>query len=89
MPEELRVDRPLGDRSTVHSDIGAVLADAILVDDLREVLLPHSTLPDNEYGHIRRGDLDRYTDSMVEEGTRAYDPKAMLDRLNIYAHLSV
>lgn len=66
-----------------------MLADAVLMNDLRKVLLPYSTLPDNEYGHIRRGDLDSYTDSMVEEGARAYDPKAMLDRLNIYAHLSV
>ena len=47
MPKELGVDGALRDRPTVHRYIRAMLADAILMDDLGEVLLTHTTLSDH------------------------------------------
>jgi len=64
--EELGVDGPLRDSPTVHSDIRAVLADTILMDDLREALLPDTALPDDQHRHIGGRHLHGRADSVVE-----------------------
>ena len=66
MPKELGVDGPLRDRPTVHRYIRAMLADAILMDDLGEALLPYPALPDHQHGHIRGSYLHGRADSVVE-----------------------
>jgi hypothetical protein len=64
--EELGVNGPLRDSPTVHSDIRAVLADTILMDDLREALLPDTALPDDQHRHIGGCHLHCRADSVVE-----------------------
>lgn len=64
--EELGVDGPLRDSPTVHSDIRAVLADTILMDDLREAFLPDTALPDDQHRHIGGRHLHCRADSVVE-----------------------
>ena len=64
--EELGVDGPLRDSPTVHSDIRAVLADTILMDDLREALLPDTALTDHQHRHIGGCHLHCRADSVVE-----------------------
>ena len=43
-----------------------MLADAILMDDLGETLLPYPTLPDHQHGHIRGSYLHGRADGVVE-----------------------
>ena len=64
--EELGVDGPLRDSPTVHSDIRAVLANTILMDDLREALLPDTALTDHQHRHIGGCHLHGRADSIVE-----------------------
>ena len=87
MTKKLGVDGPLRDSPTVHSDIRAVLADTILMDDLREALLPDTTLTDHQHRHIGGCHLHGRADSVVEERACADDTEAVLDLLNIYVHL--
>ena len=63
--KQLGVNRPFGDRTTVHGDIRPVLADAALVDDLREALLPYPTLPDYQHRHIGGSDLHSRADRVI------------------------
>ena len=73
MPKELRVDRPLRDRSTIDRHIGSMLAEAILVDDLGERLLPDAALPTHEDADIGRSDEESHLDSPIERRAVADD----------------
>ena len=64
-----------------------MLADTVLVDNLREALFPDSTLPNNEDRHIRWSHLDSRANGMIQKGTITYNAEAMLDLLNIDTHL--
>ena len=58
MPEKFRVDCSLGDSTAVYGDILPVLPPAVLVDNLREAFLTHTTLPGNQHRQIGRSYLN-------------------------------
>ena len=81
--EELGVDRSLGDRAAVHREIFPVLAAAVLVDDLRDVLFAGAAFPGDEDGQVRGGDGDRHLQRTVQRGIIPDDVVFVFESLQI------
>ena len=58
MTEQFRINSSFGNGTAVHSNILTMLPSAVLMNDLRETLLTHTTLSGNQYRQIGRRHLN-------------------------------
>ena len=85
MPEELAVDGPLRNGTTVHSDVGAVLPCTEGMDDLGHHLLAGAALARDQYAEVRGSHLRGDLNGPVETRRGADDAETLFDGLNVHA----
>ena len=81
MTKKLRVDRTVGYGPAVHRNIGAMLPDAGMVNNLRKHLFSRSALPRNKHRKIGRRHLPRYVNRPLQPSICTNNTKPLLNLL--------
>src|SRR5690606_31676119 len=80
------IDRAFGDSPTVDRDKCVVLSSTMLVDDLGNDFLSHSTFACNQDGQIGTGHAKRFAKGIVESFGIADQPVAAFNSLDCWIH---
>ena len=86
MTKQFRVDRSLRDSATVDGNVLSMLTQAILMDDLREILLTHTTFSRDEHRQIGRSHLQGDINGPIQTGMITDDAKTLFDELYVRFH---
>ena len=81
MTKQFRVDRSLRDSATVDGNVLSMLTQAILMDDLREILLTHTTFSGDEHREVNGSHLHGHVDGPQQSFVITHDAKTQFHLL--------